>query len=74
MSECECVPRCIFFNDKMQDKPATAEMMKNRYCRGNFDACARHRVFKVLGGSCVPSDMFPTQAERADQILAGVQA
>ncbi|HRE28666.1 MAG TPA: hypothetical protein PK954_18625 [Anaerolineales bacterium] len=70
MNPCECVPRCIFFNDKMKDKPATADMMKRRYCQGDFEACARHRVFKALGPSQVPGDMFPSHAERADQILA----
>ncbi len=72
MEGCECLPRCIFFNDKMQDKPATADMMKKRYCLGNSDLCARHKVFKVLGGAKVPGDMFPNQLDRAEKILAEI--
>ncbi len=74
MEPCECLPRCIFFNNKMQNAPSTAEMMKKRYCLANFEVCARHKVFKVLGGAQVPGDMFPNQIERAEKILAAVRA
>ena len=69
MPECECLPKCIFFNDKMQDKPLTAEMMKNRLCKSDFEQCARFRVFKALGRENVPADLYPNQIERADKLL-----
>lgn len=69
MPECECLPKCIFFHDKMQDKPLTAEMMKKRLCLNEFELCARYRVFKALGRENVPGDLYPNQNERADEML-----
>ncbi|GAB1482046.1 hypothetical protein MASR2M78_08610 [Treponema sp.] len=59
MADCECLPRCIFFNDKMANKPATSQVMKKKYCLGDSANCARHMVFKAVGGPNVPADLFP---------------
>ena len=32
MAERECLPKCPFFNDRMANKPVTAQMLKNQYC------------------------------------------
>ena len=69
MADCECLPKCPFFNDKMSSKPATAELMKKQYCRDDFESCARYMVFKKLGREAVPADLFPSQQERARKIL-----
>ena len=66
---CECIDNCPFFNDKMANMPAMAEIYKQRYCKGNFQECARYMVFKALGKPSVPSDLFPNQKERALKIL-----
>ncbi|WP_319475677.1 hypothetical protein [Marispirochaeta aestuarii] len=71
MAECECLPRCPFFNDKMQNMPSLASMMKKRYCLGDSSECARHIVFLALGSEKVPSDLFPSQVDRARQIVSG---
>ncbi|EPR41228.1 hypothetical protein dsx2_0315 [Desulfovibrio sp. X2] len=65
MADCEMIAKCIFFNDKMADKPGTAEMMKRTYCKGTFAKCARYLVCKKLGREKVPSDLFPIQMDRA---------
>ncbi len=70
MADCVCVPRCPFFNDRMGQMPATAELMKKRYCQGDQTQCARYMVFSKLGPEKVPSDLYPTQIERAQQVLA----
>jgi hypothetical protein len=70
MAECSCLPKCIFFNDKMAQKPATAELMKNKYCLGDNSACARYMVFKVKGSAGVPPDLFPSQIERVKELIA----
>jgi hypothetical protein len=70
MAECQCLPKCIFFNDKMAGKPATAELMKNKYCLGDNSGCARYMVFKVKGGSGVPADLFPSEVDRVKGIIA----
>ncbi len=70
MRECELLSNCIFFNDKMADMPATAEMMKNRLCRGNKLECARYMVSQHLGRAKVPLDLYPNDIERAKLIIS----
>ncbi|MFH1783848.1 MAG: hypothetical protein ABH868_02975 [bacterium] len=67
--ECEILSTCIFFNDNMSDMPATAEMMKRKYCRGNKLECARYMVVKALGKEKVPSNLFPNQVEIAGIVI-----
>ena len=71
MADCESLATCPFFQDKMADKPATAEMYKQQYCRGDNTNCARCMVFLELGKEKVPPDLFPNQIERAEEILIG---
>lgn len=70
MADCECLATCIFFNDKMADMPSMANIIKQRYCRGSSTHCARHMVFRNLGSAAVPADLYPSQVERAEELLA----
>jgi hypothetical protein len=70
MADCECLPGCPFFNDKMENKPAMAELYKKQFCRGDSSDCARHRVFKALGKGKVPANLFPSQIEKVAAIIA----
>jgi len=54
----------------MPDMPDMAELMKDNYCRDDKYRCARYRVFKALGREEVPSDLFPIDIQRADQIIS----
>jgi len=74
MAECELVPGCIFFNDKMQNMPATSDILKNRYCKDDFSSCARYMVYKVLGRPRVPADLYPQQTEKAEKVIRGKEA
>ena len=69
MADCECLPGCPFFNDKMAGMPAMAEMMKKQYCRSGFENCARYTVREKAGKDKVPADLFPNQIDRARQII-----
>ncbi len=69
MSECGHFSRCTFFEDRMSKMPGMAEMLKGRYCQGEFGECARHRVTEEFGIDAVPSDLFPNQLDVAEQIL-----
>lgn len=72
MAECECLAQCPFFNDKMKERPAMAQLYKTKFCLGGENAkCARYMVRKAVGREKVPFDMFPNQAERAAQIISG---
>ncbi len=72
MNECECLPKCPFFHDKMDNMPAMADIFKRRYCLGDNLSCARHRVFEARGRERVPSDMFPNDGEYAETVLVAV--
>jgi hypothetical protein len=69
MADCQYLGGCIFFNDKMANKPALADMMKSKYCKGDFSNCARLMVLEKLGRASVPQDLFPNQTERAKKIM-----
>lgn len=71
MADCERLPGCPFFNDKMEAPPATVKWMKTYYCRGDNTKCARHMVLTKLGKPAVPSDLYPNDRERAVDILKG---
>jgi hypothetical protein len=70
MADCECLPKCPFFNDRMANRPATAELLKKQYCRGDNLGCARHQVKDALGSDMVPSDLLPAQTDKVKAILA----
>lgn len=69
MTNCECLPKCIFFNDNMAEVPVTAERLKKKYCLGDYSACARYMIFKKLGREHVPENLYPHQVEKAEEIL-----
>ena len=69
MAECELLEKCLFFNDKMKDMPLMADILKERYCKGDNSLCARYRVFKALGRDKVPADLFPLQIEKAQELI-----
>jgi hypothetical protein len=69
MSDCEILQTCIFFNDRMEAMPSTSGWLKARYCRDRFEECARYRVYKTLGRPQVPLDLFPTQFQRALDLI-----
>lgn len=71
MAECPSLPKCPFFNDHMAQRPATAEIMKQSYCRGDNSRCARWMVASALGKPAVPVNLFPNQVEQARALIAG---
>ncbi len=46
MADCICLPKCLFFNDKMENMPSMAQMYKAKYCIGDKSKCARYMVFE----------------------------
>lgn len=66
---CEKLDTCPFFNDILPDVPATAELLKDRYCRIDFKECARYIVSNEIGSEKVPKNLFPHQTNRIDDIL-----
>lgn len=68
MSECDLIKGCIFFNDKMANRPATADLLKTKYCKDDYNGCARMIVVKAKGRTNVPADLFPNQTARAQEL------
>lgn len=69
MSQCPSLKGCPFFNDKMDNMPALANMYKDRYCTGKFTTCARYKVATEAGKDKVPSNLFPNQIDRVEALL-----
>ncbi len=67
MPECECLPTCPFFGDRMENMPAMSRILKLRYCQGDSSDCARHIVYLAKGrdSRAVPSDLYPNQLDVA---------
>lgn len=65
MDDCQCISGCPFFNNKMSNMPAMANILKKRYCQGDFNECARFTVFTALGKGKVPIDLYPNQMDVA---------
>ena len=70
MENCDCLPGCPFFNDKMADKSGMAAIYKRRYCKGDFMKCARHLVKEAIGKENVPVDLYPNMHDRAKEIIS----
>lgn len=70
MADCPLVSGCPFFNDKMANMPSMAEMYKKKYCKSDFDNCARWVVCQKKGKEKVPGDLFPNQMERTLETIA----
>lgn len=71
MADCPRLAKCPFFNDQMADMPSMAGIIKQRYCRTDNTHCARFMVAEALGPEAVPSDLYPSQVDRAKAILEG---
>ncbi|MBU1076189.1 MAG: hypothetical protein KKH98_02780 [Spirochaetes bacterium] len=69
MADCPSLQGCPFFNDKMANMPAVADMIKRKHCKDAFTECARYMVSKALGKEHVPLDLFPNQHERAVELI-----
>ena len=70
MVDCELMSTCLFFNDQMANMPNMAEMQKKKYCHGNYNICARYKVYKALGREKVPKNLFPIELNKVDQIIS----
>jgi hypothetical protein len=69
MADCECLPKCPFFHDRMANMPAVASLLKTSYCKGDARSCARYQVFKALGPGKAPVDLYPNQIERVKAVI-----
>jgi hypothetical protein len=64
---CAKLSGCPFFHDKMANMPSAADVLKTKFCLGDFNPCARYQVSS--GGRPVPSDLFPNHSHRVKALL-----
>lgn len=69
MHECEILPDCTYFANHMFNVPATEEMIKNEYCRGNHLHCARYLILKILNNPDIPLRLRPDQIGLAREFI-----
>jgi len=70
MAKCEFIETCPFFHDKLENKPAEVEKMKEGYCKSNNLNCARYMVVNSLGKESMPADLYPNEKTRAYMLIA----
>jgi hypothetical protein len=66
---CEILKCCQFFNDKMKGLPKTAEYIKNKICLGEYESCARFRIFKEFRGGHIPLEFHPDDTEEVQKVM-----
>ncbi len=69
MSECPLLEACPFFAANLTDMPTTAEAMKQRFCHGAYEGCARYQVRHAVGKEAVPLNLYPDDLDRAQAII-----
>jgi hypothetical protein len=73
MGNCEQLPTCAFYNEKLKDLPGLSEGLKRLYCWNETPNCARFMVLKAIGREKIPLDLFPNELERAKTIISQEQ-
>jgi hypothetical protein len=61
--------KCPLFANKTADYPTLSKKLKDQYCGGNPELCARKWVREAINKEAVPDLMLPQQHEWARQIL-----
>jgi hypothetical protein len=57
----------------MPDMPAVAGYLKDKYCRKDFEACARFQSYKEFGRENVPDGLFPNEGDMVMEITDGLR-
>lgn len=68
MADCEKLKACPFFNNQLANMPSVSNLLKETYCLGDQENCARYQVSSA--GKAVPADLFPNDHGRARKILS----
>jgi hypothetical protein len=69
MKICENLERCLYFKQIHSGTAAFAEELKNMYCCGNQNNCARYMVFKELGQEYIDNSLAPYMSHKANEII-----
>ena len=55
---------CAYFSQEhMEQLSGLAALYRDRYCEGDHERCAQHRVLRCSGEGALPRDMRPTTTQ-----------
>ncbi len=66
---CKHIESCSIFEHYFADKPQKTQEIMDKYCKKNFESCARYRLACVIGLEAVPIKLFPDMKNVADQLI-----
>ena len=70
MATCEKLPKCPFYQGKMDINSGLGSMYRKKYCEGDKTLCARYMVATQLGPEYVTNNLYPNMIDQANKILA----
>lgn len=69
MATCEKLPKCPFYQGKMDINSGLGSMYKKRYCEGDKTLCARYIIATKLGPEFVTDSLYPNMTDKANRLL-----
>ena len=70
MATCEKLPKCPFYQGKMDINSGIGAMYKKKYCEGDKTTCARYIISTKLGPEFVNNNIYPNMTDLANSMLA----
>jgi hypothetical protein len=62
MASCAYKPTCFVYNECLEDLPCTGAQIRQRYCDGEYERCARYIYSTTRNTERVPKYLFPDDA------------
>lgn len=69
MATCEKLPKCPFYQGKMDINSGLGAMYKKKYCEGDKTNCARYIISTKLGPEFVNNNIYPNMTDVANNLL-----
>ncbi len=69
MATCEKLPKCPFYQGKMDINSGLGSMYRKRYCEGDKTLCARYQIATKLGPEFVTNNIYPNMNDLADKLI-----
>ena len=69
MRDCDYIPECTFYHDKLDNMPPIAEFMKMEYCHKHSHLCARKIYYVAKSIGTAPVDLMPNETDKVKFIM-----
>ncbi len=66
---CKFIDSCAIFKHYLADKPQQAQQVMDKYCKKDYESCARYRLSKIISEDAVPLKLFPDMINIANQLI-----